>query len=97
MDKYPIPRIEDLYTTLAGGEKFTKLDLGNAYLQMQLDEHSRKYVTINTQRLVHIQYLTVLAKFSVGHIPARYRQSDQEHTKHNGVPRRHSRYWIDRS
>ena len=50
VDKYPIPRIEDLYTTLAGGEKFTKLDLRNAYLQMQLDEQSKQYVTINTHR-----------------------------------------------
>ena len=41
---------EDLYTTLAGGEKFTKLDLRNAYLQMQLDEQPRKYVTINKHR-----------------------------------------------
>ena len=48
VDKYPIPRIEDLYTTLAGGEKFTKLDLRNAYLQMQLDEQSKQYVIINT-------------------------------------------------
>ena len=50
MDKYPILQIRDMYTTLAGGEKFTKLDHRNAYLQMQLDEQSKQYVTINTHR-----------------------------------------------
>ena len=50
VDKYPIPRIEDLYTTLAGGEKFTELDLRNAYIQMQLDEQAKQYVTINSHR-----------------------------------------------
>ncbi len=27
LDKYPIPRIEDLFAKLAGGKSFTKLDL----------------------------------------------------------------------
>lgn len=27
VEQYPIPRIEDLWTVLAGGDKFTKLDL----------------------------------------------------------------------
>lgn len=33
---------------LAGGEKFTKLDLSQPYQQVSLDQNSRKYVTINT-------------------------------------------------
>jgi hypothetical protein len=49
-DQYPLPRIEDLYATLSGGQKFTKLDLSNAFLQIPLEEESRKYTTINTQR-----------------------------------------------
>ena len=32
-DPYPIPRIEDLYSTLAGGQTFTKLDMSHAYQQ----------------------------------------------------------------
>ena len=39
-----------MFATLSGGEKFTKLDLQQAYLQLQLEEESRKYVTINTHR-----------------------------------------------
>ena len=47
-ESYPLPRIEDLLTNLAGGDTFTKLDLSNAYQQVALDEESRKYVVINT-------------------------------------------------
>ena len=47
-ESYPLPRIEDLLSNLAGGDTFTKLDLSNAYQQVALDEESRKYVVINT-------------------------------------------------
>lgn len=49
-DQYPLPRIEDLYARLSGGQKFTKLDLSSAFLQVPLEEVSRKYTTINTHR-----------------------------------------------
>ena len=39
-----------MYASLAGGQSFTKLDLNNAYLQIELEEESKKYVTINTSR-----------------------------------------------
>ena len=39
-----------MFTTLGGGEKFTKLDLSEAYQQLPLDEDSKKYTTINTHR-----------------------------------------------
>ena len=47
-ESYPLPRIEDLLSNLAGGDTFTKLDLSNAYQQVALNEESRKYVVINT-------------------------------------------------
>jgi len=50
LDQYPIPRIDDLYAKLVGGQKFTKLDLRSAFLQVPLEENSKKYLTINTQR-----------------------------------------------
>ena len=50
MDCYPIPKVEDLFATLAGGKQFTKLDLSQAYQQVRLDEASKEYVTINTQK-----------------------------------------------
>ena len=50
LEKYPIPRIEELFTSLAGGKTFSKLDLSHAYLQVLLDEASRRLVTINTHK-----------------------------------------------
>ena len=50
LDKYPIPKIEDLFAQLAGGKSFSKLDMSQAYQQLVLDEESRKYVVINTHR-----------------------------------------------
>ena len=50
IDRHPLPTPEDLFATLAGGQKFSKLDLSHAYQQVLLEEKSRKFVTINTHR-----------------------------------------------
>ncbi|XP_062387122.1 uncharacterized protein K02A2.6-like [Sardina pilchardus] len=50
VEKYPIPRIEDLFASLSGGQHFSKLDLSHAYLQMPVEEKSRKYLTITTSK-----------------------------------------------
>ena len=47
---YPLPRIEELFTTLSGGTSFSKLDLSHAYLQLPLAEEFQPYLTINTRR-----------------------------------------------
>jgi len=47
VETYPLPRIEDLLTSLAGGTSFSKLHLAHAYHQLELEEESRKFVTIN--------------------------------------------------
>ena len=44
LDRYPIPRIEDLLAKLAGGKQFSKLDLSQAYQQVPLEESSQQYV-----------------------------------------------------
>ncbi len=44
-DMYPLPRMEDLFTSLAEGDAFTKLDLTHAYQQVLLMEESKQYVT----------------------------------------------------
>ena len=50
IDQYPIPKPEDLLSTLARGKKFSKIDLSQAYQQMVLDPEDRKYTTIITHR-----------------------------------------------
>ena len=50
LDGYPIPKLDDLYTKLAGGQTFTELDLSHAYEQMLVDENSREFLTINTHK-----------------------------------------------
>ena len=50
LDRYPIPRIEDLFAKLSGGVLFSKLDLSQAYQQLELDEESKHYTVINTHR-----------------------------------------------
>jgi len=40
----------DLFSKLAGGQKFTMLDMSQAYQQLVLDEDSTKYVVINTSK-----------------------------------------------
>ena len=50
LDKYRIPRIEELFASLAGGQTFTKLDLSHAYMQIPLEPDSQQYVIVNTHR-----------------------------------------------
>lgn len=48
IDQYPIPRPEELHLKLRGGVRFSKLDMSDAYLQIELDENSKKLAVINT-------------------------------------------------
>ena len=50
LDRYPIPKVEDLFARLCKGKHFSKLDLSQAYQQLPLEEDSKKYVVINTHR-----------------------------------------------
>ena len=47
-EQYPLPCIEDIFAKLAGGQKFSKIDICQAYHQLEMEEDSRKYLTINT-------------------------------------------------
>ena len=67
VDQYPLPKPEDLFATLANGKRFSKLDLSQAYLQLQLDESSMPYVTINTHQGLY-QYTRL--PFGVASAPA---------------------------
>jgi len=50
LDKYPIPKVEDLFSTLVGGKVFSKIDLSQAYQQLLLADESKQYVVINTHK-----------------------------------------------
>ncbi|XP_018365759.1 PREDICTED: uncharacterized protein K02A2.6-like, partial [Trachymyrmex cornetzi] len=42
--KHPLPRIEELFAALSGGEFFTKLDLTAAYNQLEVSEETRHVI-----------------------------------------------------
>ena len=47
---YPIPRLEELFSTLRGGLHFSKIDLSDAYHQIELSDDSKPLTTINTHQ-----------------------------------------------
>ena len=49
-DCYPIPKIDSLFACLAGGKYFSKLDMSQAYAQLELEEKSKPYTVINTSK-----------------------------------------------
>lgn len=47
-EHYPLPVPEDLVANMVGCKTFTVLDLKSAYLQVPLDDESRRILTVNT-------------------------------------------------
>ncbi|XP_073963079.1 uncharacterized protein [Choristoneura fumiferana] len=43
VDRYPLPKVEDLLARLDGGDRFSKIDLSQAYAQFELDESKKIY------------------------------------------------------
>lgn len=43
VEQYLLPRIDDLFASLSGGQHFSKIDLKNAYLQIELEEESKSF------------------------------------------------------
>ena len=72
VDQYPLPKPDDMFATLAGGKKFTKIDLTHAYQQMSLEESSRELVTINTHRGL---YMYTRLPFGVASAPAVFQKT----------------------
>ncbi|CAH8624689.1 unnamed protein product [Dicrocoelium dendriticum] len=69
--QYPLPIPEDIFAKLNGGKCFAKLDLSDAYLQVEVDESSRELLTINTHRGLY-QYNRL--PFGVKTAPAIFQQ-----------------------
>ena len=70
VDQYPLPKPEDLFTALTGG-RFTKLDLSQAYLQMELEKSSQAFTTINTYQGLY-QFTRV--PFGIASAPAMFQK-----------------------
>ncbi len=50
LDNYPIPNTSEQLATLSGGQKFSKIDLSQAYQQLELAEESKELLTVNTHK-----------------------------------------------
>ena len=50
LEQYPIPTLDDLCEKLTGGKQFSNLELSHAYSQLQRDNKSKEYATVNTHR-----------------------------------------------
>eukprot|EP00731_Ephydatia_muelleri_P009139 Em0004g1477a len=72
VDRYPVPKLEELLATESGGKWFSKLDLTNAYLQLALDEESQKLCTLNTHRGLY-QYRRM--PFRIASAPALFQKT----------------------
>ena len=81
VERYPLPRIEDLLSCLSKGKVFSKLDLSHAYMQLALDPESKKYVSISTQKGL-FQYTRL--PFGISSAPAIF-QRTMERVLH-GIP-----------
>ncbi len=74
VDHYRLPTPEDpedLFVTVAGGRKFSKLDLSHAYQQVLLEEKSQEFVTVSTHKGLY-RYNRV--PFGVASAPAVFQQ-----------------------
>ena len=69
---YPLPRIDELFSSLSGGTVFSTLDLSHAYNQLQLDEEAQELTTINTHRGL---YKYTRLPFGVASAPAIFQQT----------------------
>ena len=72
VDQYPLPKPEDLFASLAGGVKYLKIDLTQAYLQMPLEEESREFVTVNSH-MGHYKYTQL--PFDIASAPAIFQRA----------------------
>ena len=56
IDQYPLPKPEDLFTSLAGGKQFNELDLTQTYQQIPLPEEPQQYSTIDMHECLYQFY-----------------------------------------
>lgn len=74
-EQYPLPRIDDIFAALGQGKRFSKIDLAQAYLQMEMEESSKKYLTINTSKGLY-QYNRLV--FGIASAPAIWQKAMEQ-------------------
>ena len=72
VDQYALPKPDDLFTALTGGQKFTVLDLSQAYQQIKLNDESKKYVTINAHQGL---YCYTRLPFGIASVPVIFQRT----------------------
>ena len=82
-DIYPLPKIDDILPSLAGGKTFSKLDLAHAYQQIQMADDSKKYTTINTHIVKGLYQYTRLP-FGIASAPSIFQRTME--TILQGIP-----------
>ncbi|XP_060607830.1 uncharacterized protein K02A2.6-like [Ruditapes philippinarum] len=50
VDQHPLPQIEHIFASLGKGKKFSKIVLKNAYLQLEVDDESKKLLKISIHK-----------------------------------------------
>ncbi|XP_053698840.1 uncharacterized protein K02A2.6-like [Sabethes cyaneus] len=81
IDDHPLPTIEELFASVAGGEKFTKIDLTQAYLQLEVEEGDREVLTLSTHRGL---YRPTRLMYGIASAPAIWQRLMEEVL--NGIP-----------
>ena len=94
VDQYPLPKIDDIFASLAGGKHFLKIDLRQAYLQMEMDDESKSLLMLNTHKGLY--RLNRLA-FGVASAPAMWQRGHgSAAARHSTRPVHHRRHYRHR-
>jgi hypothetical protein len=75
VDQHPIPKVEDILAHVNGGEKFSKIDLAHAYLQMEVEEDDKKFLTINTPKGL---FMYNRLPFGISSAPAQFQRAMEQ-------------------
>lgn len=50
IDEHPLPTVDELFASMIGGKKISKIDLAKAYLQLSVREADRHILTLSTHK-----------------------------------------------
>ncbi|XP_062699430.1 uncharacterized protein K02A2.6-like [Aedes albopictus] len=79
VDEHPLPTMKELFANVAGGDKFSKIDLTvdltQAYLQLEVEEEDREVLTLSTHKGL---YRPTLLVYGVASAPAIWQRLMEE-------------------